>query len=111
MSVMVKVRVCADCFGFNSRQGSSPNLGPERTREIAEGFGQWDEYHFTPSDCSYVDFLNATSCDICRKSLTNDRRQHNDEVVINDRRQVPDGDRRTPFNRGSRVLWASLRVA
>jgi len=111
MGVLVKVKVCADCFSFHAGELDDSQLDPERTQEIFEGFHLWDEYQFAPGECSYTDFLNATVCDICRKSLTKDRRQINSENFLPERRVVPDGDRRTPFSRGSRVLLASLRAA
>jgi hypothetical protein len=39
-----------------------------------------------------------------------DRRRRDENSVAQDRRSQPDGDRRTPFNRGSRVLLATLRT-
>jgi hypothetical protein len=39
-----------------------------------------------------------------------DRRRRDENSVARDRRSQPDGDRRTPFNRGSRVLLATLRI-
>ena len=111
MGVLVKVKVCADCFSYHAGELNDSQLDPERAQEILQGFHLWDEYQFDPGECSNMDFLNATVCDICRKSLTRDRRQIKDENFLPERRAVPDGDRRTPLSRGSRVLLASLRAA
>jgi hypothetical protein len=107
----IVVKVCADCLSFYIGECDDSQLDLERTREIFESFRLWEEYQFTPRECSYVDFLNDSLCSICRKSLTKDRRRHNDENIVRERRVVSDGDRRTPFGRGSRVLLASLRAA
>jgi hypothetical protein len=111
MGVQVKVKVCADCFSFYTGRFDDSHLDPERAQEILKGFQLWDQYQFAPGEYSNADFLNATLCDICRKSLTKDRRQYNSENVVEERRSVPDGDRRTPLSRGSRVLLASLPAA
>lgn len=111
MGVQVKVKVCADCFSFHSGQSDDLELDPRRAQEILEGFQLWDQYDFAPGEYSIADFLRATVCDICRKSLTKDRRQYSNENVVEERRSVPDGDRRTPLSRGSRVLLASLPAA
>jgi hypothetical protein len=42
--------------------------------------------------------------------ILEDRRHRDEGDVARDRRALPDGDRRTPFNRGSRVLLAALRA-
>ncbi len=111
MSVIVEVKVCAQCLqaAEAGREDSEPKSSTPQ--EISEGFRRWEDYEFTPGECSYVDFLNATTCGICRGSLTFDRRRERDESLAFDRRVSMIDDRRTPFDRGSRVLLASLRVA
>jgi hypothetical protein len=111
MSVVVKVKVCADCFHATTSERDSSQLVSQITQEISDGFRLWEDYQFAPTECSYVDFLNDTLCGICRRSLTKDRRQVLDENIALERRELPDADRRTPFGRGSRVLLASLRAA
>jgi hypothetical protein len=111
MSVVVKVKVCADCFHTATSQLDSSQLGSQPTQEISDGLRLWEDYQFTPGKYSYVDFLNDTSCGICRRSLTKDRRRVHDENILRERRVSPVADRRTPFGRGSRVVLASLRAA
>jgi hypothetical protein len=111
MGVIVKIKVCAECFQVTAAEpdGSAPVSPP--APEISDGLRLWEDYEFTPCDCSYVDFLNDTSCCICRRSLTKDRRQMSTEPVAVERRVWPGVDRRTPFGRGSRVLLATVRAA
>jgi hypothetical protein len=111
VSVVIKVKVCADCFHFTTGERNDSLRESQRTREIAEGFRLWQEYQFTPCACSYVDFLNDTLCGICRRSLRTDRRQLSVENVARERRVLPNGEGRTAFDRGSRVLLASVRAA
>ncbi len=111
MSVVVKIKVCAECFQVATSGEVGPRLFTEAPPEISDGLRFWADYDFSPAECSYVDFLNETSCCICRRSLTNDRRRVNDENVVVERRVFPGVDRRTPFGRGSRVLLASARAA
>ena len=111
MGVTVKVRVCADCFGFHIGQYDETILGNARMREITTAFANWGAYHFVPRQCTSSDFLDITTCGICGASLTNDRRHHDDQTFANDRRSAPNLDRRSPFNRGSRVLLASVSAA
>jgi len=108
MSVTVKVKVCSDCFGFNNGRYDQSQSGTEKMREISIAFGMWGDYRFDPAECSYADFIDDTTCGICGGSLTGDRRLHNDQSFGDDRRLAPSLDRRSPFNRGSRVLLASL---
>ena len=108
MSVTVKVKVCADCFGFNNGHFQRTQPGFEKLREISMAFGMWGDYRFDPTECSYADFIDATMCGICGGSLTGDRRRHNDQSFGDDRRMASSLDRRSPYNRGSRVLLASL---
>jgi hypothetical protein len=44
-----------------------------------------------------------------RRTRLEDRRCRDENNVAHDRRAVPDGDRRTPFSRGARVLLAAPR--
>jgi hypothetical protein len=111
MSVTVKVKACADCFEFNERRHDGSPLSTEKMREISIAFGMWEDYRFDPSECSHVDFIEGIKCGICGGSLTGDRRQHNDQGFGDDRRSAPSLDRRSPYNRGSRVLHASLVAA
>lgn len=111
MSVVVKVKVCADCFQAATSQQESSQLESPSTQEVSNGLRHWEDYHFTPGKCSYVDFLNAITCGICQRSLTKDRRRVHDESIVRGRRVSPVADRRTPFGRGSRVVLASLRAA
>lgn len=108
MSVTVKIRVCSDCFGFKNGQFPRSLPSPEKLREISIAFGMWDDYRFDPVECTYADFIDATTCGICGGSLTGDRRRHNDQGFGDDRRLATSLDRRSPFNRGSRILLASL---
>jgi hypothetical protein len=111
----IKLKVCAECFSVNSGERVSSHIGSVATREIFEGFDHWREYQLlpltSPLERAYIDFLNDTSCGICRRSLTGDRRQRNDGNPEQERRVLPDGDRRTAFSRGSRVLIATCRAA
>jgi hypothetical protein len=111
MSAVIKLKVCADCFHVTTAEWDDPQRESLRTPESSEGFRRWEDYQFTPGECSYSDFLNQALCGICRRSLTKDRRQLKDENIARQRRVLPDCDRRTPFSRGSRVLLASLRAA
>jgi len=111
MSIIVKIKVCAECFQVTTSKSSGPRLVAQVVPEISEGLRLWEDYEFVPGESSYVDFLNDTSCCICRRSLTKDRRQQSDVPVEIERRVFPGADRRTPFGRGSRVLLASSRAA
>lgn len=108
MSVIVKVKVCADCFAFRNGEYDHHQLDAAKSSEISMAFGMWQDYRFEPSDCCHSDFLDSTTCGICGGSLTKDRRRYNDQSFNDDRRVAPGLDRRSPFNRGSRVLLASL---
>jgi len=109
--MQIKVLACADCFSINTSGVVGTQLEFARIREISEGFRHWRRYDFSPRECSYVDFLNESVCGICHRSLTSDRRQRDDGNPVRERRVLPNGDRRTPFSRGCRVLMASLRAA
>jgi len=111
MSVTVKVKVCSDCVEFNSRRHDEPQLVSEKMSDVALAFGLWEDYEFDLAECSVADFLEATACGICGGSLTGDRRRHNDQSFGDDRRLATSLDRRSPFNRGSRVFVASLSAA
>lgn len=111
MSIAVKVKVCADCFKVQMGQAEVSQIGPDRIQGISRAFGRWEDYTFRAVECSYVDFLEVTTCGICGQSLTNDRRQHNDQRFARDRRKASCLDRRSPMNRGCGVLYASLKVA
>ncbi len=111
MSVIVEVKVCAQCLDAANAERKNSEPESSTPQEISEGFRLWEDYEFTPGECSYVDFLNATTCGICHGSLTFDRRRERDESWGFDRRVSMVADRRSPFGRGSRVLLASLRGA
>jgi len=111
MSVTVKIRVCADCFGFNNGPDDRTQLDPEKLHEISSAFGMWGDFRFDPAECSHADFLDTSICGICGGSLTGDRRRHNDQGFGDDRRSATGLDRRSPYNRGSRILLASLSAA
>lgn len=110
MSVVVKVNVCADCLLTLDleREGAGPAWNAHGK---SERFQLWRDYDLTPGECSYVDFLDVTMCGVCRGSLTRDRRRSDDGNFPYERRVSMIADRRSPFNRGSRFLLASLRVA
>lgn len=111
MSVVVKVKVCADCFHATTGQRDSSELGSLPTQERSDGLRLWEDYKFTPGKSSYVEFLNDTSCGICRRSLTKDRRRVQNENIVRERRVSQVIDRRSAFGRGSRVVLATLRAA
>ncbi len=111
MGVTVKVKACADCFSFQSGRQGENQLDSARSREVSSAFENWGAFTFVPGQCTASDFLDSTTCGICGGSLTKDRRQHNDQTFTNDRRLAPNLDRRSPFNRGSRVLLASVSAA
>jgi hypothetical protein len=137
MGTTLKVKACVDCFGFNAGEHANGQLAADRLQQIFESFGRWYEYELTPGESSQGELLHDTLCGICHSSLTGDRRRHDDGNAPHDRRaqfggdqceQAEDrrrssdddgaydrraqleGDRRTPFNRGSRILLASLRT-
>lgn len=111
MGVTVKVKVCADCFSFQGGRSEESRLSAARVLEITNAFNNWVAYRFVPGHCTLSDFVDTTTCGICGGSLTNDRRQHNDQSFTNDRRLASSLDRRSPINRGSRVLLASVSAA
>ena len=111
MSVTVKVKVCSDCVEFNSCRYDESQLTSEKMRDVALAFGMWKDYQFDLAECAPADFLDATACGICGGSLTGDRRRHNDQSFGDDRRLAPSLDRRSPLNRASRVLIASLSAS
>lgn len=111
MSVVVKVKVCADCFTLTTGQVDTSNVASQLVPETSYGFGLWGDYEFAPAQCSSWDFANDTTCGICHRSLTKDRRRSTGEAMAHERRVSSVADRRTPHSRGCRVLLASLRAA
>ncbi len=111
MSVVVKVKVCADCFAVTTDQPDASIVASQLAPEASYGFGLWGDYQFSPAHCSSWDFAYDTTCGICHSSLTKDRRRATGEVVAHERRVSSVADRRTPLSRGSRVVLASLRAA
>lgn len=96
MSTMVKVKVCGDCLQFSAGSHDHDRLSDLRSREISEGFDQWEEYEFTLGECSDKDLMYDTWCGICRNSLTKDRRHRAENLCARDRRSQAPGERRVP---------------
>jgi hypothetical protein len=96
MSTIVKVKVCGDCLQYSAGRHDHDRLSALRSREISEGFDQWEEYEFTLGECSDRDLMYDTWCGICRNSLTKDRRQRDQYLYACDRRSPAPEDRRVP---------------
>ena len=86
------------------------SLTKDRRRRDEQSQDEGEEERQDDAAAQGLSMDRRSPMDADPRTQLEDRRRRDENSVAQDRRSQPDGDRRTPFNRGSRVLLATLRT-